>query len=177
MLLRSIAYKYRSNRTHLYAPENFQMLVLRFRYDTLFFWGGGHIYSSRVPWGGLRTSLGKRDWRNQCATETGRCKIIVHTTLVNTNRLNTIVWQAYSTTTKTRGIWQVGRKNTCFFDRWQYVVPFCFRREWLVHLGRNVSLPGSISQGCFPTSRESQCWSTSATGGTHSIKINGGWTK
>ena len=30
VLLHSIAYKYRSNRTHLYAPENFKRLVLHF---------------------------------------------------------------------------------------------------------------------------------------------------
>ena len=58
------------------------------------------------------------------------------------------------------------------FDRWTMTIPFCFRPGWLVHLGRNVWLPGSSSQGCSPTSRESQCWSTSATKGTNSIKLN-----
>ena len=58
------------------------------------------------------------------------------------------------------------------FDRSTMTIPFCFRRGWLVHSGRSVSLLGSISQGCSPTSRESQCWSTSATKGTNSIKWN-----
>ena len=39
-----IVYKYCSNRTHWYAPKNFQRLVIWFGYDTGFFWGGTYVF-------------------------------------------------------------------------------------------------------------------------------------
>ena len=50
VLLHSIAYKHHSNRTHWHAPDNFQRLVIRFGYDTLF--GGTYLFvmcSMRSP--------------------------------------------------------------------------------------------------------------------------------
>ena len=41
VLLQTIAYKYHSSRRHWYALENFQRLVKGFKYNMLFFGGGG----------------------------------------------------------------------------------------------------------------------------------------
>ena len=54
VLLQKITDKLHSHRTHWYAPENLQWLVIWFEYATLFL-EGGHIYLSRITGGQLHT--------------------------------------------------------------------------------------------------------------------------
>ena len=44
VLMHAIADKYRSHKTHWYAPKNFQWLVLQLGYAPVFFLGGGRTY-------------------------------------------------------------------------------------------------------------------------------------